>query len=503
MLLMGVDAGTTGVKVAVFNEAGGMLGYGFREYDILFGKPGYAEQDAELVWRRVKEAMAAAAAQAGGGISAVSVSTQGDAVIPVGRNGEALCPAQLGMDYRASAEVAEISEQLGDRAVFQKTGMRPHPLNSVIKMMWFERHMPGLKKALWKYMTYSDFILHKLGSDEPVIDLTMASRTMCMDLLSGDWSGEVLSACGVDPACLSKPVPSGAVVGRLGAVLAGELGVRPGALLVAGGHDQTCAALGAGVVKEGMALDSHGTAEVLSAALCAPRLDDVLFSNHYPCYRHAVDGMFFTFGLNHTGGVLLKWYRDNIASAEAIEAEKAGQDAYDRILSMSPAGPSPLLVLPHFNGGGAPAFDPLSKGAILGLTLGSTRHDIAKAILDATAFELRNHVTTMLVAGIEVRELTCVGGGARSATGLQLKADVTGLPVRTLKVREAACLGAAILAGAGAGAFACAKEAAGLALADRIYEPEQDMHERYEDKFKVYCGLYDALREINTQIQAW
>lgn len=502
MLLMGADVGTTGVKAAVFDEKGGMLGYGFQEYNILYGKPGYAEQDAENVWMHTKEAMAQAASQAGGCIAAVSVSTQGDAVIPVGRRGETLCPAQLGMDYRASAEVAEIAERLGEKAVFEKTGMRPHPLNSVIKMMWFERHIPELRKNLWKYMTYSDFILSRLGSDEPVIDLTMASRTMCLDLESGAWSGEILSASGVDPAFLSRPVPSGAVVGRVGAGLGEELGIRPGTLLVAGGHDQTCAALGAGVVEEGMALDSHGTAEVLSAALNSPRLDDVMFANRFPCYRHAVDGMFFTFALNHTGGVLLKWYRDNIGRVEVLNAEKMGEDAYDRILSMAPAGPSPLLVLPDFNGGSAFPNDALSKGAVLGLTLSSTRHDIAKGILDSTAFVLRSNILAMRSAGIAIQDLICVGGGARSNVGLQLKADATGLPVRTLKVREAACLGAAILAGVGAGAFEKAQDAAGLAQADKIFVPDKEMQKKYEDKYAVFTGLHDALKETSVQLKS-
>ena len=503
MWLMGVDVGTTGVKAAVFDLGGNMTAYDFREYAVICDEPGYAQQDAELVWKYTGEVITSAASVVSGEIGAISLSAQGDAVIPVDRQGKALCFAQLGMDYRAVDETAEITRLLGEKNLFERTGMRPHPLNSLVKMMWFDRHMPRLREKLWKYMTYADFILSKLGSDGPVIDFTMASRTMCYDLRLNAWASDILTAAGIDRALLSDPVPSGAVVGNLRPELCKTFGICPGAKIVAGGHDQTCAAMGAGVIRENSALDSHGTAEVLSAALSHIRVDSGMYENFYPCYRHAAPDMYFTFALNHTAGILLKWYRDNLGLAEVAEAEKTGERPFERIVRMAPSGPSPLLVLPHFNGSGTPTCDTNSKGAVLGLTMSSTRHDIAKGIMDSTAFELRNNIETMKSIGIHIQRLLCVGGGARSPIDLQLKADVTGLRVATLKVREAACLGAAILAGLGAGAYSDAGEAASIIKTDQIYDPDIKTHERYNEKYDVYKSLYETLKATNIKIKRW
>lgn len=503
MKLMGVDVGTTGVKAAVFDTQGKMLGYSFHEYDVICEKPGLAEQDAELVWKLTKEVMSDAAAQSGGDIAAISLSAQGDAVIPMNRQRCALGRAQLGMDYRGTLETAEISAALGDRHIFDITGMRPHPMNFIIKVMWLLRNETALHENVWKYVTYADFILAKMGSDEPVIDLTMASRSMGLTIGTGEWCPEILNAAGIDSSTLSRPVPSGTVVGSLDPALCAELGILKGAKLVAGGHDQCCAALGAGIVSENMALDSHGTAEVVSTAFEKPRIDDVMYSSYYPCYRHAVGGMYFTFGLNHTAGILMKWYRDNLGLAEVQQAQRLGERPFEQIARTATPGPSPLLVLPHFNGSGTPTCDINSKGAILGMTMSSTRYDIAKGFMDAVAFELRNNLETMEKTGIEIKSLLCVGGGARSPIDLQLKADVTGIPVSTLKVREAACLGASILAGMGVGAYASAREAIRCVEIDQTYAPDKNMHLRYNNKYSLYNGLYDTLKDINHKQKSW
>jgi xylulokinase len=283
MLLMGIDVGTTGAKAAVFDEAGSQRGYGFQEYGVSCPGPGLAEQDAEEVWRVTKRVMAEAAARSGPDIAALALSVQGDAVIPAGRDRRALAPAQLGMDYRGTAEAGYAESVFGGPWLFRHTGMRPHPLNSLVKILWIKNHRPELFEKTWKFTTYADYILGKLGSDDMVIDYTMASRTMALDLRAKAWSVPLLEGLGIPPEKLSSVIPSGRAAGRLPASLAGELGIRAGAMIVSGGHDQTCAALGAGIAGENMALDSHGTAEVVSTAFSRPRLDDLMYESFYPC----------------------------------------------------------------------------------------------------------------------------------------------------------------------------------------------------------------------------
>ena len=501
MHLLGLDIGTTGVKAIVFDQDGNIKGYGLQEYGVVCEKPGYAEQDPEMVWKLTKQVIRKVVAQSGvKDIKALSLSVQGDAVIPTDKNIKPLHNAILGMDYRSVKQSIDCSALFGEREIFSHTGMRPHPLNSLTKILWLKDNAPEIYNDTFKFMTYADFILSKFGS-EPVIDYTMASRTMAFDLANKKWSENILDKTGVDVNQLSRAVPPGEAVGEIEPKLAAELGLPKNMLLVTGGHDQTCAALGAGVVKENIAIDSHGTAEVLSTAFNRPALNDSMYNGYYPCYCHAKNGMYFTFSLNHIGGILLQWYRDNLGYAEVKEAEEKGEAVYRMMETKASEGPSSVLVLPHFNGSGTPWCDLDSKGAFIGLTMSTTRHDIVKGILDSLTYELRINIETMRRAGITINELRSVGGAAKSPIWLQIKADITGCTVATLKIREAACLGAALLAGTAAGCYSDLDEAVKhtVVLKDKYY-PDGKSGKLYNEKYSVYKDLYGTLIGINKRL---
>lgn len=501
MYLLGLDVGTTGCKAIIFDLDGNIKGYAFQEYGILCERPGWAEQDPENVWQLTKLVIKKAICESGiTQIKAMSLSVQGDAIIPVDKKIMPLYNAILGMDYRSTQQADDCSLSIGERTLFDITGMRPHPMNSLTKILWLRDNRVDIHRRTYKFMTYADFILSRLGA-EPVIDYTMASRTMAFDLDQKKWSKVILDKMNIDESIFSGAIPSGEVVGKINCDLSEEFGVERGLLLVAGGHDQTCAALGAGVIEENVAIDSHGTAEVVSTAFNTPRLNDFMYNSFYPCYCHAKKDMYFTFSLNHIGGVLLKWYRDNFCTAEIDEAGKMGIGVYALMESKAPQGPSSVMVLPHFNGSGTPWCDLNSKGAILGLTMATTRHDIVKAIMDSLTYELKINIETMKRAGIPINELRCVGGAAKSPLWLQLKADITGCRVNTLKVREAACLGAAILAGAAAGAYASVDEGVkNTVQVEHVYEPDQDCANLYNERYSVYTDIYRTLKGINQRL---
>jgi xylulokinase len=329
----------------------------------------------------------------------------------------------------------------------------------------------------------------------------MASRTMAFNLATRTWDAAIHRALGLDPGVWSPTAPSGTPAGTLQPSVAEELGLTQGLLLVTGGHDQTCAALGAGVVSEGRGVVSTGTAEVLSTAFDRPALSRPMFDGFYPCYLHAKPGMYFTFGLNHVGGLLLRWWREQFAAAEVADARERRDDPYRLMDERMPDGPSPVLVLPHLNGSGTPTCDLTARGAVLGLTLATTRHDVAKALLESLCFELRLNLETLQSGGVRVDELVAVGGGAKSARWLQLKADVLGRPIRTLRCREAACWGAALLAGAGAGLFPSLDDAVRRTVVfDREYQPRPDWTARYLERFPVYRQASAAVRDVHLKL---
>ncbi len=498
MPLTGLDLGTTGCKAVVFDPDGRMRARAFREYGVVCDAPAKAEQDAEQVWALAKDALREAVATSGArDARALSVSVQGDAIIPVDREFRALHPAILGMDYRSAPQARRCAELFGEFELFQRTGMRPHPINSLTKVLLLRELAPAVFEQAWKIVTYADFILGKLGADA-VMDWTMASRTMALDLAAGEWSREIHERLGLRADLWSRVVPSGQVVGTLRPALANELGLRRDLALVTGGHDQTCAALGAGVVRPGRGVVSTGTAEVLSTAFDRPVLSRAMFDGFYPCYRHVKDGMFFTFGLNHSGGIALRWWRDQFGAAELAEAQARGLDPYTVIDEHLPVEPAPVLVLPHFTGRGTPTCDLTARGVIAGLTLGTTRHEVAKALLEGLCFELRANLEAWQSAGLHVTELVAVGGGAKSARWLQLKADVLDRPIRTLRCHEAACLGAALLAGTAIGVYRALDEAvAATVVPDREYVPSPNRAAHYRERAALYEQLAAALRPLN------
>lgn len=477
MKLCGIDVGTTSVKAAVFSEDGQLLGYAMEAYEISFPQPGYAEQDGETVWQKAKSALGRAVSQAGGDISAISVSTQGDALLLLDRNKNLLAPVQLGMDYRSEEQVKQLNRQFGEEELFKRTGMVSHPLNFLPKLIWAAQKQPKLFEKVWKAVTYADFFMIRLCGVAG-IDSTMASRTMAVNLETNDWDIDLLRAGGIDRDKLSDIFSPGTTIGTVKAELAQELGI-PQVPVAAGGHDQVCAALGAGLSREGIGLDSHGTAEVISTALSHPVMSADMEKAGCPCYRYGIPDWFFTFGLNHTGGVSLQHYK-----------ELFQYGSYEELMASLPDGPTELLTIPAFQSEGG------SMGTVTGLTLSADSGLLCKSLLEGLAFEMRRYLELFNQIGAPVNELRCVGGGARSPAGLQLKADIYGRPVSTLRVREGACLGAALLAGTAVGVYGCVEEGIQRTVCnDKVYVPDKNRARQYEERYRAYCELHEMLEK--------
>jgi len=505
MSTVGLDIGTAGCKAIVFDDEGRVLGQGAREYPILTPRPGWAEQDAEAVWQQARDALheacEAVTTAHDDPPTALALSVQGEAIIPVDHAGKPLRPAILGMDTRTGAENAWLAERFGAEALFSRTGMPPHTINTLPKLLWLQRHEPETWKAADQFLLYEDFFLRRLGG-QATISHCLASRTQLYDLATGDWAGDILDECGIDQERLAPLAPDGGgVVGTLRQDLSSALELSHEVLLVSGGHDQACASLGSGVVQAGLAMVSTGTAEVVEVAMTSPALNETLRQGNISVYRHVAPGLYLAMTLNHSGGLLLRWFRDTLCQWELEQARATGQDAYDLILADVPEGPTDLLVLPHFAGSGTPLLDTTSKGAILGLTFATTRATLAKATLEGLTFELRVNLDLLREAGVAIDELHAVGGGARSPLWLQLKADVCQVPLRVPQVTEAACLGAALLAGVAAGTYPDLTAAVEqtVHLRQRV-EPQHDSMRAYDERYQLYQQMYPTLIALQRQL---
>jgi xylulokinase len=498
MSLIGLDIGTTGCKALIFGAAGEVLGSASREYPIHTPRPDWAEQDAEQVWSLALECLAEASSApraAADPPSALALSVQGEAVTPVDGKGRALRRTILGMDTRTTDENRALSDRFGARALYRRTGMPVHTVNTLPKLMWLKAHEPDVWKSAARFMLYEDFFLARLCG-EPALSPCLASRTQMADLATGEWAHDLLDGCGIDPLKLSRIVSG--PVGTLGREAAAAAGLKGRVTVSAGGHDQACAALGSGVAAPGLAMVSTGTAEVVEVAMAGPVFHESLFEGNISIYRHAAPGLYVAMTLNQSGGLLLRWLRDTLGRHEAVRAASEGRDAYDLLLEGAPEGPTDLFVLPHFAGSGTPWFDTDSRGAVLGLNFTTRLPDLAKAFLEGLTFDLRVNLDLLRSAGVAISELHAVGGGAKSAAWLRLKADVCGVSLRVPRVTEAACLGAAVLAGAAAGEFASVHEGLERMLSFRepAVRPDPARAEAFDAKYRRYLSIYPMLREF-------
>ena len=502
MYLLGLDVGTTGCKATIFKADGALIAKASREYSVDIPHPGWAEQDAENVWYLLQAALCEAIARLDGGkkIAAIGLSVQGEAVMPVDQNGNPLRPAILGMDTRTDEQNRWLDEKFGRKYLFQRTGMPLHTINTLPKLLWLKYYEPDCWKTARRFLLYEDFLIQKMTGIS-AISQCLASRTQLYDLSEGKWSDEILEETGIEAERLSAVYPSGTVIGELRAELAQAWGLDNCPLVVTGGHDQACGALGVGLTKPGLSMVSTGTAEVVEVVLDKPALNQTLEQGNISCYAHVVPGLYLAMTLNHSGGLILRWFRDIFCSEEVQQATETGRDAYDLIFGDLSDEPSPLFLLPHFSGSGTPWFDTASKGAILGLTFAATKKDFAKAILEGLTYELNINLELLRKGGVCIDELRAIGGGARSKSWLQLKADVTGIRVAVPEVTEAASWGAALLAGAGAGIFADAAQAAQdtLNIVER-YEPNPQAVPRYGHRFELYREIYPTLVDLNHRL---
>jgi xylulokinase len=372
-----------------------------------------------------------------------------------------------------------------------------HTVNTLPKLLWLKQYEPDLWARAERFLLYEDFLIQKM-TGQAAISRCLASRTQLYDIPDDTWSPEILQAIELDPERLAPVQPSGVAVGPMRSDLAADLGLSRAPLVVTGGHDQACGALGVGLVRPGLAMASTGTAEVVEVALDAPALNETLYRGDISVYAHTAPGLYLAMTLNHSGGLVLRWFRDTLGQEEIRQAQASGRDAYELLLQDASPEPTRLLLLPDFAGSGTPACDTASKGAILGLTFATDKTELAKAILEGLTFELRLNLDLLKDGGVRIDELRAIGGGARSELWLQLKADITGVPVVAPRITEAASWGAALLAGVAAGHFASAAQAAEEAVhLERKFEPDPKRAARYEERFALYREVYPTLKSIH------
>ncbi|RJS84584.1 hypothetical protein CW706_03755 [Candidatus Bathyarchaeota archaeon] len=509
MYILGLDVGTTGCKSIIFSPDGRIVSSAYGEYKLYHRRIEWSELNPYETWNTAKETIRRSIENVRirpEEIAALSTSVLGEAFIPVDEKGNPLYWSMTTFDARAVEQTRWWEEKFGADEIYRITGQpltSSMPIYPLPKIQWLREYEPKVYEKTWKFLCWEEYVNMKLCG-KPVTDFSVASRTMMFDITRKKWSGEILDVAGIDEDLLPEAAPSGVVIGHVSPKASEETGLSEETLIVTGGHDQPCGALGAGLVESGPAMDATGTVECIGVVLDRPVLNERLRRGGFAVHHYVIEDIYFLFGFNPTSGVILRWFRDNFAEGERMKADEKGVNVYEILMSLaaeSPPGARGLFFLPYFEGSGTPTFNRKARGVILGLTLSHKKSDVLRAILEGLSYELRRNIEAIERNGTKISEVRAIGGGAQSDFWLQIKADITGRLIVAPKVTEAASLGAAILAGVGSRVYESIKEAVRRIYAERAkFIPQTSNVEKYGGCYGLYKRIYDALAGIFDEI---
>jgi xylulokinase len=501
--LLGLDLGGSGFKAIVFDNTGRALASETVPWSILYPSPTKMELDAVAHWPDMFDALKRLASSPtvnADPVEALAISGAGEALIPIGRDGTPLHNIIATPDPRGTQQLRRLVQHISPELIYQITGQPADHKYCLLRALWFRENMPDLFSKVWKFLCLEDWFLFQLGMT-PVFNHILAARTLAFDLMQRNWSREILDWADLDKDYFSIPVAPGTLIGPLPERVLREIGFRKQLAIVAGGMDQYCAALGAGVADETDAMVNTGSVEAVGVCTPRPMLGKDMLDGHFASFRYVQPDKFLVTGNCFTVGSLLTWHTKVFSFAEAEGAAEQGEDLFVRSIKAMPSKPTNIFVLPHFSGAYSPNRDPLSKGAILGLSLTTRTSDMTRAILEGTAYELRTILTYLSDRGIQPIKITAVGGGATSPEWLQVKADILNRPVQSPRVKHASALGAAMLAGLGIGTFSSLAEAKkSMVHIEEEYTPNPEKAEAYHKRYDIYRNVYPALRQIHAAI---
>jgi len=485
---LGIDTSTTGSKAILIDESGQICAAASAPHTLQTPKPLWSEQDPSQWWRAVVDSTHAVVEQAGldrDSIVAIGLTGQMHGLVLLDEAGEVLRPAILWNDQRTQRQCDEIHARIGKEKFIQITGNVALAGFTAPKILWVAENEPELYARARHILLPKDFIRYKL-TGEMAMDQADGAGTVLMDLKTRQWSPEILKALDIPANWMPELYEGPQITGTVTQEAAEQTGLPAGIPVVAGGGDQAAQAVGVGAVHEGIVALTLGTSGVVFATTDSPFIEP---EGRLHAFCHAVPGRWHLMGVMLSAAGSLRWYRDTIAPT--MDYEQLLEPAAE----IDP-GADGLVFLPYLTGERTPHPDPLARGAFVGLTVRHSLPHLTRAVLEGVAFGLRDSFELMKNAGLaEIDQVRVSGGGAKSPLWQQILADVFGSELVTVNTSEGAAFGAALLAGAGAGHWPSVEAACQetIRITGRV-TPNVEVAQRYEDVYKIYRGLYPALK---------
>ena len=500
-LLLGIDVGTTSIKVAVIDENAKLIGLSSSSYRMITPNQDYAQIDSADMWmsfvkcvRLLVDGKKIDLSK----IAGISISSLCPGLVAMDENGEVLVDPIIYSDRRSTEEAQIILDAVGKDRLFELTANTAMAgAMSGTSMLWIKRHLPEAYEKTKYFGHVNTLLAHKLCGNF-AIDYSNASYTSLCETTGGFcWSQYLCDKTGIDIGKLPPLHKSTDVVGGLTNEELIQLGIQPGTPIIIGGGDTACATLAAGVTKAGEVCESVGTTNVLTICVDKPEFDRGFINR---C--HVVEGTWIYQGaLSHTGASY-QWFRDNFCQDMKEKAVGSGKSAFELMneeADQANPGCDGLIFLPYMLGERSPIWDPYARGVFFGLSLHTTRKEMNRAIMEGCGYGLRQlSEIAERVTGNKIKSFRSIGGGAKSLTWAQIKADITGKDIEILDMNDMAPVGAALLAGVGAGVFQDVYEAASRVEKKifKVVKSNSQYNDIYDKRYQVYTELYPNVKDL-------
>ncbi|ADH60018.1 xylulokinase [Thermoanaerobacter mathranii subsp. mathranii str. A3] len=491
MYFLGIDLGTSAVKIILVEENGNVIGSTSKEYPVYYPQPGWSEQNPEDWWNATKDGIRELIIKTGvknDDIKGIGLSGQMHGLVLLDENNNVLLPAILWNDQRTQEECDYITQTLGKERLTKYTGNKALTGFTAPKILWVRKHRPDVYKKIHHILLPKDYIRFKL-TNEYATDVSDASGTLLFDVENRKWSKDMLDALDIPYNWMPKCYESTEVTGYVTKDVADLTGLKEGTIVVGGGGDQASGAVGTGTVKSGIVSVALGTSGVVFASQDKYVVDE---ENRLHSFCHA-NGKWHVMGVMLSAAACLKWWIDNIINfnGSSITYEKLLEEAG----KVTPASGG-LIFLPYLMGERTPYSDPYARGSFIGLNMTHNRGHITRAILEGVAFGLRDSLEIIKELNIPVNEVRVSGGGAKSVLWRQVLADIFGVRVDMVNATEGPAFGAAIMAAVGYGIFKDVEEATSelIKVNDSVY-PIEENKDKYNEVYKIYRNLYYTLKD--------
>ena len=486
MLYIGVDLGTSAVKLELVDENGNIKNEISRSYPVHFPHPGWSEQDPDEWKKAVLEGIPELlkgfdASQ----VKGIGAGGQMHGLVVLDKDDRVIRPAILWNDGRTQKQVDHLNEEIGRGKLSEWTANIAFAGFTAPKILWMRENEKENFDRIAKIMLPKDYINYRLTGVHSC-DCSDASGMLLLDVAHRRWSAGMLDICGVKEAQMPRLYESYDVIGTVSPALAAALGLRPGVQVVAGAGDNAAAAVGTGTVGAGGCNISLGTSGTLFISSDRFRVDP---HNALHAFAHA-DGGWHLMGCMLSAASCNKWLYEDIFRTRDYGAEQSA-------VAPEALGRARVYFLPYLMGERSPINDVNARAAFVGMSMDTTRADMVQAVLEGVAFAIRDSFEVAKAIGLDIRRSKLCGGGSRSDVWRTIFANVLGIPLDLVKTEQGPGYGAAMLAMVGCGRFATVAEAAAaLVEVAGTVEPDAALTALYDAQYQKFRRIYPAMREL-------